>query len=432
MIRKWCAAISVFLAVGVIAACAGAAADEVVPPGTVITLDNWQRYKAFMPTGMQVLFEGKTFWKMPPDFKLVVGKSTDYRLPKVYLDNTAKYAKQVKIIDLPGGAHALSGYVAGLPFPSPAEPMKGYKILADMWYRYIPYLFCGNEDQEVLENSAGQRSDFRVVQVWRRLSHISDVGQPINDPRAQGVDYSEFVMFTEPEQYKYTEILTLFYTDYNRPEADFVFVPQLRRVIRQSSNSRCAPITNGDFTPDDLSGFNGGITRFQSEYLRDQPILTLVDADPKAYGVQSNYYLPLFFPKPVLGNWEIRDSYVIDLRRVPSQRAGYCYGKIITYIDKHSFVVLWKDLYNTDMRLFKINMSLKIAAPVQNAGIQYSNGNVIEAMWDIDKNHCTLFVTTMPGGTGIRNGKACRNVDGVNYDDINQYSTVGGLTQVMR
>jgi len=385
-----------------------------------------------MPLGMQYLFAGKYFWKLPADAKIVVSPTTHYELPQVYLDNTRKYADTVKIITLSDGGHAISGYVAGQPFPNPSDPMKGYKILVDLWYRYIPYLFCGNEDHEILENSEGQRSDFRVVQAWRRLSHISDVGEPINDPRAQGIDYSEYVMFTEPEQFKYTEILTLYYTDYSRQEDEFLFVPQLRRVIRQSSNSRCAPLNNGDFTPDDLTGFNGGITRFQADYLADQSVLSLIDSPPKIFGDEANYYLPMFFPKPSLGKWEVRDSYVVDIRRIPSQHAGYCYGKAVTYVDKYSFNASWKDMYDDNMHLSKIDMTEKIAAPVQNAGVQYSNGNSIETMWDINRNHLSSFFTAQPGGIGMVNGAACRNVDGVNYDDIQAYSTVGGLTQIMR
>jgi hypothetical protein len=30
------------------------------------------------------------------------------------------------------------------------------------------------------------------------------------------------------------------------------------------------------------------------------------------------------------------------------------------------------------------------------------------------------------------NNDQCRNLEGVNYDDIQQYSTPGGLTQIMR
>jgi hypothetical protein len=44
-----------------------------LPPGTVITMQNWQRYKQYMPDGMVALFEGEYFWKMPAHVSMEVG-----------------------------------------------------------------------------------------------------------------------------------------------------------------------------------------------------------------------------------------------------------------------------------------------------------------------------------------------------------------------
>jgi Protein of unknown function (DUF1329) len=408
-----------------------AASDNPIPVGTVITMQNWQQYKQYMPEGMQLLFAGKYFWKMPADFRMEIGLRSSYPPSQAYRDNTEKYSHLVQIVDLPNGGHALKGYVAGLPFPNPAAPLKGFKILANLWYRAMPYLFCGNDDREYLVNSGGQISGFRIEQVFRRLSHVSRANGPITDPRAEGVELSQYVMFMEPEQYKYTQILTLFFDNPQHSEADYVYVPQLRRVVRQSANQRCAPMTNGDFTPDDLEGFNGGIVRFQADYLRDQQTLELVNADLSKFGDLANYY-SMFFPKPTVGKWEVRDSHLIDVRRIPSQRAGYCYGKQILYIDKHSYNITWKELYNPGMKLIKFESSQKIAGEVPGEGMQFYTGNSVETMWDITRNHLTFFVTAGPGNKGLVTNEACRNVDGVNYDDVKRYSSVGGLTQVMR
>ncbi len=429
--RWWAALAAACLSIATPALCAESAPNP-IPVGTVITPQNWKQYRQYMPEGMQMLFTGNYFWKVPADFRIEVGSQNNYPVPRVYRDNTEKYSSRVRVIDTARGGHALEGYVAGLPFPNPSDPLKGFKILADLWYRPMPYLYCGNEDHEYLVNSGGQTSGFRVEQVFRRLDHISHAGMPITDPQAEGVDYSEYAMFTEPEQYKYTQILTLFYDNPQRSEDDFLYVPQLRRALRQTANQRCAPMTNGDFTPDDLEGFNGGILRFQAEYLRDQQILALINADPRLYGDPANYY-PIYLPKPIVGKWEVRDNYVIDVRRIPSQRAGYCYGKQIVYVDKVSYNTSWKDLYDPAMKLTKFQSSQKIATEVPGEGKQFFAGNAIETMWDISKNHLSFFVTAGPDGKGgLVANEACRNVDGVNYDDVKRYSTVGGLTQVMR
>jgi hypothetical protein len=248
----------------------------------------------------------------------------------------------------------------------------------------------------------------------------------------QGIDHSTFLMTLEPEQERYTSVLILYYADPAKAEDEFIFVPQLRRVLRGSSNSRCAPVSGTDYAPDDFSAFSGGIARFQADFMRDQSILTLANTEPRLYGKPSNYYFPLFFPKPEIGKWEVRDTSVIDVRRIPSDRTGYCYGKQILYVDKQAYVTWWKDAYDTGLRLYKVEMAERIARPVPKAGIQFNGGNAIEVMWDLDKHHLTAFITATPEGKSVVSNDACRNVDGVNYDDVQRFSTPGGLSQVMR
>ena len=185
MFVRRCAAIAALLiSIAGPGICGAAAADNPITPGTVITPKNWRQYKQYMPEGMQMLFAGTYFWRMPADLRIEVGPTSHYTAPQAYRDNTEKYSRQVKLVQVSGGGYALKGYVAGQPFPNPADPLKGFKIFANMWYRSMPYLFCGNDDREYLVNSAGQASGFRVEQVFRRLNHISHSGLPITDPRA--------------------------------------------------------------------------------------------------------------------------------------------------------------------------------------------------------------------------------------------------------
>ena len=37
-----------------------------IPDGTVITMQNWQNYRQFMPDGMAAFFEGRYFFCRPP------------------------------------------------------------------------------------------------------------------------------------------------------------------------------------------------------------------------------------------------------------------------------------------------------------------------------------------------------------------------------
>jgi hypothetical protein len=38
----------------------------------------------------------------------------------------------------------MNGYRGGIPFPKPFDPHRGWKILTDTYFRYIPHLFAIN------------------------------------------------------------------------------------------------------------------------------------------------------------------------------------------------------------------------------------------------------------------------------------------------
>jgi hypothetical protein len=90
-----------------------------VPIGTKITMQNWQQYKGVLPLGMQKLFEGQYYWKMPPDVELDVGPThLGSRLPS-FQAATEKYSSQVGVKVLPNGHYELLNYHGGIPFPNP-------------------------------------------------------------------------------------------------------------------------------------------------------------------------------------------------------------------------------------------------------------------------------------------------------------------------
>ena len=67
-----------------------------LPVGTVITTQNWQQYKDYMPLWMQILFAGQYAYKLAPNQQIVVGPTIPKSLPKAYLTNTEKYSSQVR------------------------------------------------------------------------------------------------------------------------------------------------------------------------------------------------------------------------------------------------------------------------------------------------------------------------------------------------
>src|SRR5260370_1552816 len=211
-----------------------------VPPagtiqaGTTITVDNWQKYKQFMPDGMIALFQGAHYWKMPADVEIEVGPTVIHPLPKTYRDATDKYASQVKLVELSDGRLSVNGYQGGTPFPDPADPHKGWKILANLWYRYIPHLLVDTYGTGCYVHSFGSLSCNADQIVYRQLSFNTDPGIPVNIPGAGGTFYSEWTMTVAPEQQKHHASLTMLYSNLSKPEDLYVFTPALRRHQRGS------------------------------------------------------------------------------------------------------------------------------------------------------------------------------------------------------
>ena len=184
-----------------------------IAPGTRITIANWRRYRQYMPTGMVRLFEGRSFWKMSPDVVMSVGPTTLERLPAGYTEATRKYSAQVKVVHRPDSHNDIANYVGGEPFPEPQEPDKGYKLLADLWFAYVPHIVAGTPDNPLrtcTQDALGDIKCFKVLYVYRQLAYNTDPGVPREEQNSKDLWYSEWSAILEPEQAKYTAQLDSF------------------------------------------------------------------------------------------------------------------------------------------------------------------------------------------------------------------------------
>src|SRR5215472_17125153 len=194
----------------------GAAAP--IPPGTTINMQNWQQYRQFMPDGMAALFEGRYAWKMPPDVALEVGPTVVHPLPRNYMAVSEKYAGQVQLQELPDGGLTLHNYQGGAPFPNPQEPHKGWKILANLWYRYTPHLAADTYADGCRVDHYGSISCDAAEIVERQLTFNTGPGIPATIPGSEGKFFTNWGMILEPEQLRYNTFLNISYADPSRAD----------------------------------------------------------------------------------------------------------------------------------------------------------------------------------------------------------------------
>jgi len=403
-----------------------------IPSGTQITMQNWQNYKDFMPDGMVALFEGTYAWKMPPDIEIDVGPTVIHPLPKGYLDATEKYASQVKLVQLPDGGLTIEGDVAGIPFPNPDGPHKGWEILANLWFRYTPRLTASTSENPITDchqDSHGNIACENDIFIDRWLKHVTDPGYPMVDPQAGDRYETRFGMVIQPEQQKYSAFLTIYFDDLTRLPGSYTFSPAQRRVTQTSSASRCQPSSGSDMTADDFRyGFAGNIPEFSADFLGDRKILALLDYETPVGRFPANYFMPLGFSKPSWGKWELRDVSVIDVRKIPAKLGDYCYGKRIIYVDKQFYAPLWEELYDKEMKYWKTMHVAPQALNVPGIGMVNNAGSLSEQLWDLRSGHATYDTTFDDKGHTVYAGDQVPKA----YDDIRKYSTPGGLSEIMR
>lgn len=406
----------------------GAAAQE-TEHRQIITMQNWHQYEQYMPEGLKALFSGQYFWKFPSDFQMVVKPSTHYQNPARYEEDTEKYSHDVKIVNLADGGHNISGYVAGLPFPSPREPLRGWKLLIDDWYAYEPFVLCGPSGWAWSEDRFYNLHSVQQIWVEGRLSHLSDPGYPRTIPGTQGDFLAEYTQLAAPEQAKYTTVLTMYYDNLAKPEDLFVFIPALRRSLRVSTAARCAPFNGTDWTYDDThrGAFNGNATRFDADYLGEKKILESLDVTPELKPLLdfNNYYPKVLFGKPDLESWQIRDTWVINVHPIAAYAKGYCYGKRILYIDKESYLSQWADLYDAGDKLWKADYDPQGMVDVPGVGPTWQNTGW-GVNYDLQNAHMSMVVLNFVAN------QDCQNLHGVDYTNVSHFLGLSALAQVMR
>ena len=221
-----------------------------------------------------------------------------------------------------------------------------------------------------------------------------------------------------PEQSKYTTALEMIPDDPNTITETYVFLPSLRRSLRLSSSPRCAPFLGTDYVGDDTFGFVPLPVGWFNAKFRGHQKLLLFRPTPgnRAQFDKKNFYSSFWFPKPVVGKWQVFDALVVDIRRVPSLRSGYCYGLRRIYVDPRTWNVQYVDLFDSSMKFWKMAAAFESAEPVPGGGYVI-NQRGVNSMIDFQNLHVTVSV----------NGK---DAFAVNQDVPKQYQDgPGNLTR---
>ncbi|MGH7906806.1 MAG: DUF1329 domain-containing protein, partial [Candidatus Binataceae bacterium] len=180
-----------------------------------------------------------------------------------------------------------------------------------------------------------------------------------------------------------------------------------------------------------IGGFNGGLAEFDAVYQGDDNIVTMLDENLDAVGNLNNYYSSVFFSKPAVGKWEVRAAWKIAVKRIPALAKGYCYGNKVLYVDKETHLSTWMEVYDSNMRLWKVAHDPQAAMPIPGEGIHPTLGGWGNIL-DLQNSHLSFYTFSDSHGRSYGFNEACKNHQGMNFDDVKRYSTTAGLAQILR
>jgi hypothetical protein len=414
-------------------ALADADSPETIPPGTKITLQNWENYKKFMPLWVQAAFSGKYKWHVGPEpgYTMEVGPTHHYPLYKKFVEDTEKYGGQAQLVPLADGGFNWKSYVAGIPFPNPAEPNKAVKLAYDTWANFRPKIMDFHAYNWLVDNY-GNVSNLESDDSFFRLMHLSDPpGGPINLPSASGTYYASRFTVVLPEQSKYTTELTLRPDDPTKIEEIYVFLPSLRRSLRLSSAARCAPILGTDFVEDDNAWLP---PNFRITLLGKKKLLAPIMDYDKAFKKDSYMQPPTGFPAwPRAGavHWELRDYYLLNLEWLTNHGA-YCYSQRVFYQDAEWLASVPLESYDRSGKFWKVlwealtpinfrgqHTMIEIASIATVCGVDFQNSHItatVESPTTIDADGAGSDAGPVPAP----------------YRDVADITTPGSLSRIMK
>lgn len=248
-------------------------------------------------------------------------------------------------------------YFFGFPFPNinPKDPKAAEKIMENC--NSVRYRVSAHKSASMLKwiGPSGVERQALVYGIY--FYYINRYRGPIPNPENLLGRQEQFV--AAPFDLRGTVQMAYIYND-ARPDTAFAYVPALRRVRRVSPSTRSDPFLGSDLCVDDLGGWGGKNQTMSWKLLGEGTYLMpftsekafkMIDLPDKSFVRELLYIKKGYDIKgfkgaswcPVGWAWNPREVYIME--GTPKD-PYYNYGKMIFYLDKKTFNVYFKVVYD--------------------------------------------------------------------------------------
>ncbi len=331
--------------------------QEIPKPGTVINKDNYKKYAHLFPQEFLGAFENG-FGFMPP-ISIKVSETKSMPLPKAFLalseKNKGKYS-------LDAGGDIVGGWKReGMPFPDLQRDDKDF-VTKLMWNFSVSY---HGDEQRFKATAYVQRKGERLRWTVVETNRIFYMNRLVNSPKPmmpnpENLYNSILIRYLEPESSKNTMTLSLRYADPHKSDDVYIYLPNMRRVLRGEAGQRAVPLMGVNYALDDIDCFDGRTPEFTYKLVGEQKVLSCNDnvLYPSTISGKGKPN-PTVVPFPT-ENWSVVDCYVVD---IVAKDPKYPQSKKRLWINKENLHPTHVIVWDRAGQFWKYFMS--VARPVQ-------------------------------------------------------------------
>jgi len=297
-----------------------------------IDKSNADEYKEFLTKGQYYRIKN---WDVVFE---IVPTVTDFKPSPGYIEATKKYKGTVKLDDEAN----LLNYKAGCPFP---DPKNGTEVAWNFYWRYYgDDRFYTSFTGYILDKNMQQRINRSYTRQLRFTGRVDLDPKPVI-PNDEGIEYKDVLMQRFPFEVKGLGMLTIRYSDPNKDDDLWTYVPAMRRIRRMSTAQRSDTWGGTDTTWDDVYIWSGR-TQTQIYKLIGKGEVYHVRHEPKEIFPE----LSKKFPCVAGGYYEKVPAYIVEC--IPKD-PNYIYSKRVWWIDPMYWDIAVCDIYDRKNRLWK-------------------------------------------------------------------------------
>jgi hypothetical protein len=316
-----------------------------VPVGTMITKANVDSVKALIPPGLDKLVRKY-------ELKMKIAAYTPVRPSDAYIKATNDGLGKTKIWDVGKDYRKAgwSGYTGGLPFPKPKDGLQ-------LAFNFLNTYSGDDGDRFYDVTWVSAKRGVETTEYWHWLT-MRTANRTDLDPRPNMEEFAKdrtrqasITFALEP--YDKQGFGALYFSSLDPVDlTGHVYVPAMRRVLRQSFGTRGDSWNATDFLFEDVGGYLGAAEWMNWKILGQKVMLLPTVANAKlGKDVKAVFDLdnaPHWNPKV---DWQPRPVYLLEAKpKIPD----YPYSRMLLLVDAETFSVPYKEAYDKKGELWKI------------------------------------------------------------------------------